>query len=283
VNVGVPRVSAGCPGRRGDPRGAEVVGVGVLVDRSAGQARFDGLPLIALWDVATGAPVPGFLVRSTASLDAAEFSPDGRYIATPGTHGHLLIWANEPGRAELVCQLNAVNCYPNLLAFSPADGRLVGANATGFVLWHNPIDTRPTLGPPYQATTRGPGPTRAASRRASAGATPRTVSVSGPTATRTPPPPSPPLPVSAPRRLRFTTQQRPPTPWPQRRSVRSGPGTSSGADPGENGGFAARFTSRRLAEITESQVHEILGAVIEADQDRVPAFTWLGSGVDDRD
>ena len=32
--------------------GAEVVGVGVLVDRSAGQARFEGLPLIALWDVA---------------------------------------------------------------------------------------------------------------------------------------------------------------------------------------------------------------------------------------
>ena len=32
--------------------GAEVVGVGVLVDRSAGQARFAGLPVIALWDVA---------------------------------------------------------------------------------------------------------------------------------------------------------------------------------------------------------------------------------------
>ncbi len=31
--------------------GAEVVGVGVLVDRSAGQAQFD-VPLIALWDVA---------------------------------------------------------------------------------------------------------------------------------------------------------------------------------------------------------------------------------------
>jgi len=31
--------------------GAEVVGVGVLVDRSAGRARFDGLPIIALWDV----------------------------------------------------------------------------------------------------------------------------------------------------------------------------------------------------------------------------------------
>jgi orotate phosphoribosyltransferase len=31
--------------------GAEVVGVGVLVDRSAGQARFEGLQLISLWDV----------------------------------------------------------------------------------------------------------------------------------------------------------------------------------------------------------------------------------------
>ena len=38
--------------------GAEVVGVGVVVDRSAGQARFDGLPLIALWDVAIPAYSP---------------------------------------------------------------------------------------------------------------------------------------------------------------------------------------------------------------------------------
>jgi orotate phosphoribosyltransferase len=39
--------------------GAEVVGVGVLVDRSAGQARFDGLPLIALWDVSIPVYTPG--------------------------------------------------------------------------------------------------------------------------------------------------------------------------------------------------------------------------------
>lgn len=39
--------------------GAEVVGVGVLVDRSAGQARFEGLPLIALWDVAIPTYEPG--------------------------------------------------------------------------------------------------------------------------------------------------------------------------------------------------------------------------------
>ena len=32
-------------------RGAEIVGVGVLVDRSAGQATFDGLSVISLWDV----------------------------------------------------------------------------------------------------------------------------------------------------------------------------------------------------------------------------------------
>ena len=31
--------------------GAEVVGVAVLVDRSDGQARFDGLPVVALWNV----------------------------------------------------------------------------------------------------------------------------------------------------------------------------------------------------------------------------------------
>ena len=38
--------------------GAEVVGVGVLVDRSAGQASFDGLPIIALWDVSIQAYRP---------------------------------------------------------------------------------------------------------------------------------------------------------------------------------------------------------------------------------
>jgi len=38
--------------------GADVVGVGVLVDRSAGQARFDGLPIIALWDVSIPAYRP---------------------------------------------------------------------------------------------------------------------------------------------------------------------------------------------------------------------------------
>lgn len=39
--------------------GAEVVGVGVLVDRSDGQARFEGLPLISLWDVSIPAYLPG--------------------------------------------------------------------------------------------------------------------------------------------------------------------------------------------------------------------------------
>ena len=38
--------------------GADVVGVGVLVDRSAGQATFGGLPVIALWDVSIPAYRP---------------------------------------------------------------------------------------------------------------------------------------------------------------------------------------------------------------------------------
>ena len=38
--------------------GAEAVGVAVLVDRSAGQARFEGLPLISLWDVSIPAYTP---------------------------------------------------------------------------------------------------------------------------------------------------------------------------------------------------------------------------------
>lgn len=35
-----------------------------------------------LWEVATGETVPDFLVKSASSFDAAEFSPDGRYILT---------------------------------------------------------------------------------------------------------------------------------------------------------------------------------------------------------
>ena len=38
--------------------GADVVGVGVLVDRSAGQATFSELPLISLWDVSISAYRP---------------------------------------------------------------------------------------------------------------------------------------------------------------------------------------------------------------------------------
>jgi WD40 repeat protein/serine/threonine protein kinase len=37
---------------------------------------------VRLWDVSTGAQVPGFRVKSAASLDAAEFSPDGRHVLT---------------------------------------------------------------------------------------------------------------------------------------------------------------------------------------------------------
>lgn len=55
--------------------GADVVGVGVLVDRSAGQATFGGLPLIALWDVS----IPSY---------AAEECPQcaqGLELVKPGT------------------------------------------------------------------------------------------------------------------------------------------------------------------------------------------------------
>ena len=55
--------------------GAVVVGVGVLVDRSAGQATFGGLPLIALWDVS----IPSY---------AAEKCPQcaqGLELVKPGT------------------------------------------------------------------------------------------------------------------------------------------------------------------------------------------------------
>ena len=54
---------------------ADVVGVGVLVDRSAGQATFGGLPLIALWDVS----IPSY---------AAEECPQcaqGLELVKPGT------------------------------------------------------------------------------------------------------------------------------------------------------------------------------------------------------
>ena len=55
--------------------GAEVVGVGVLVDRSAGQASFDGLPVIALWDVS----VPSY------AADECPQCAQGLELVKPGT------------------------------------------------------------------------------------------------------------------------------------------------------------------------------------------------------
>jgi orotate phosphoribosyltransferase len=49
--------------------GAEVVGVGVLVDRSAGQARFDGLPVVALWDVSIPSYSPGECPQCAQGLE----------------------------------------------------------------------------------------------------------------------------------------------------------------------------------------------------------------------
>jgi orotate phosphoribosyltransferase len=49
--------------------GAEVVGVGVLVDRSAGQATFDGLPLIALWDVSIPSYLPAECPQCAQGLE----------------------------------------------------------------------------------------------------------------------------------------------------------------------------------------------------------------------
>jgi orotate phosphoribosyltransferase len=49
--------------------GAEVVGVGVLVDRSAGQARFDGLPVVALWDVSIPSYTPGECPQCAQGLE----------------------------------------------------------------------------------------------------------------------------------------------------------------------------------------------------------------------
>ena len=49
--------------------GAEVVGVGVLVDRSAGQASFDGLPLIALWDVSIPSYAPNACPQCAQGLE----------------------------------------------------------------------------------------------------------------------------------------------------------------------------------------------------------------------
>jgi orotate phosphoribosyltransferase len=55
--------------------GAEVVGVGVLVDRSAGQATFGGLPVISLWDVS----IP------TYAPDACPQCARGVPLVKPGT------------------------------------------------------------------------------------------------------------------------------------------------------------------------------------------------------
>jgi orotate phosphoribosyltransferase len=49
--------------------GAEVVGVAVLVDRSAGRATFEGLPVISLWDVSIPAYAPDECPQCTQGLE----------------------------------------------------------------------------------------------------------------------------------------------------------------------------------------------------------------------
>ena len=55
--------------------GGDVVGIGVLVDRSQGQASFEGLPVIALWEVA----IP------TYAADQCPQCAQGLPLVKPGT------------------------------------------------------------------------------------------------------------------------------------------------------------------------------------------------------
>lgn len=89
-------------------------------------------------------------------MEAVEFSPDGQYLAAPSIHSHIVTWPVDASEPEQFRALSAGSCNAKMLAFSPADGRLVGASPSGLVCWHDVRNADPMRGPDI-TTIRGPG------------------------------------------------------------------------------------------------------------------------------
>jgi len=83
-------------------------------------------------DYATGKPIAVFREYEDrpAVIEKVLFSPDGKSVASTGTHGHLQIWNSKSGR----CTAEWPEASGQVLAYSP-DGRFVAVAKTDIAIW----------------------------------------------------------------------------------------------------------------------------------------------------
>ena len=98
-------------------------------DRIAWAAGYGGAGIV---DYATGKPIAVFREYEDrpAVIEKVLFSPDGKSVASTGTHGHLQIWNSKSGR----CTAEWPEASGQVLAYSP-DGRFVAVAKTDIAIW----------------------------------------------------------------------------------------------------------------------------------------------------
>lgn len=90
---------------------------------------------LRLWDAATGDPVGKPLLKHQQGIQSVAWSPDGRFVATGGYDGLLVLW--DANAHELLWEAPTRHGYVTAIAFSPDGTRLAtGGNKDGSIrLW----------------------------------------------------------------------------------------------------------------------------------------------------